>query len=99
MAALGYPHAVGQSKAAEMAFAGDRLEARAALECGLISSVVLDGELMVAARELAMRIARSPPQVLRVMKRLLREGQNMRHSSLLWMSVAFRALAYTTCGH
>ncbi|SHJ58790.1 short chain enoyl-CoA hydratase /Enoyl-CoA hydratase [Roseomonas rosea] len=93
------PRAVGQSKAAEMAFTGDRLDARAALECGLISRVVPDAGLMDAARELAGRIARNPPQVLRMTKRLLREGQHMRLSSLLEMSAAFQALAHTTRDH
>ncbi|RKK04409.1 enoyl-CoA hydratase [Pseudoroseomonas wenyumeiae] len=93
------PRAVGQSKAAEMAFTGDRLDARAALECGLISQVVPDAALMDAARALAGRIARNPPQVLRMTKRLLREGQHMRLSSLLEMSAAFQALAHTTRDH
>jgi enoyl-CoA hydratase/carnithine racemase len=93
------PRAVGHSRAAEMAFTGDRLDARAALECGLISRLVPDAELMDAARALAARIARNPPQVLRMTKRLLREGQHMRLSSLLEMSAAFQALAHTTRDH
>jgi enoyl-CoA hydratase/carnithine racemase len=93
------PRAVGQSMAAEMAFTGDRLDAKAALDCGLISRLVPDAELMDAARGLAGRIARNPPQVLRLTKRLLREGQHMRLSSLLEMSAAFQALAHTTRDH
>jgi enoyl-CoA hydratase/carnithine racemase len=93
------PRAVGQSMAAEMAFTGDRLDAKAALACGLISRVVPDAGLMDAARALAGRIARNPPQVLRMTKRLLREGQHMRLSSLLEMSAAFQALAHTTRDH
>ncbi|MFC3124214.1 crotonase/enoyl-CoA hydratase family protein [Pseudoroseomonas globiformis] len=93
------PRAVGQSKAAEMAFTGDRLDARGALECGLVSRVVPDAELMEAARGLAGRIARNPPQVLRMTKRLLREGQHMSLASLLEMSASFQALAHTTRDH
>ena len=58
-----------------------------------------DAELMDAARALAGRIARNPPQALRMTKRLLREGQHMRLSSLLEMSAAFQALAHTTRDH
>ncbi|PWC28698.1 crotonase/enoyl-CoA hydratase family protein [Teichococcus aestuarii] len=93
------PRAVGQSMAAEMAFTGDRLDAKAALACGLISRVVPDGLLMEEARSLAARIARNPPQVLRLTKRLLREGQHMRLSSLLELSAAYQALAHSTDDH
>lgn len=93
------PRAIGQSKAAEMAFTGDRLDAKAALECGLISRIVPDAELMDSARALAARIARNPPQALRMTKRLLREGQHMRLSSLLELSAAYQALAHSTRDH
>jgi enoyl-CoA hydratase/carnithine racemase len=93
------PRAVGQSMAAEMSFTGDRLDAAAALACGLISRIVPDAGLMDAARALAARIARNPPQALRMTKRLLREGQHMRLSSLLELSAAYQALAHTTADH
>jgi enoyl-CoA hydratase/carnithine racemase len=93
------PRAVGQSMAAEMSFTGDRLDAAAALSCGLISRIVPDAGLMDAARALAARIARNPPQALRMTKRLLREGQHMRLSSLLELSAAYQALAHTTADH
>lgn len=93
------PRAVGQSMAAEMAFTGDRLDAAAAKACGLISRVVPDAELLDAARALAGRIARNPPQVLRLTKRLLREGQHMQLASLLELSAAYQALAHSTEDH
>ncbi len=64
-----------------------------------MSRVVPDAELMDAARALAGRIARNPPQVLRMTKRLLREGQHMRLSSLLELSASFQALAHSTEDH
>jgi len=90
---------VGYSKAAEMAFTGDTLDAAAALECGLVSKVVPDVELLVAARELAGRIAANPPHVLRMTKRLLQESRHARLDSVLQLSAAMQSLAHTTQDH
>ncbi len=93
------PRAVGLSMAAEMSFTGDPLDAQAALAARLVSRVVPHGELMGAARALAARITRNPPGVLRMTKRLLREGQQMSLPSLLEMSAAYQAIAQETADH
>ena len=54
---------------------------------------------MAAARALAARITRNPPTVLRMTKRLLREGQPMSLASLLEMSAACQAIAQETADH
>ena len=93
------PRIVGYSKACEMAFTGDMLDARAALACGLVSQVVPDAELMTAARALAGRIAANPPHAVRMTKRLLREGQHVRMDTLLNMASAMQALSHSTADH
>ena len=93
------PRVVGMSKASEMAFTGDPLDAAEALACGLVSRVVPDAELLEAARKLARRIAANPPQAVRMTKRLLREGQHTRLDTLLELSAAYQALAHTTADH
>ncbi|MBV9783475.1 MAG: crotonase/enoyl-CoA hydratase family protein [Acidisphaera sp.] len=93
------PRVVGFSKACEMAFTGDMLDAREALSCGLVSRVVPDGELLAAARALASRIAANPPHAVRMTKRLLREGQHVRMDTLLEMAAAMQGLAHTTADH
>jgi enoyl-CoA hydratase/carnithine racemase len=90
---------VGYSKAAEMAFTGDTLDAPAALECGLVSKVVPDAELLATARELAGRIAANPPHVLRMTKRLLQEARHARLDSVLQLSAAMQSLAHATKDH
>jgi enoyl-CoA hydratase/carnithine racemase len=90
---------VGYSKAAEMAFTGDTLDAQAALECGLVSKVVPDAELLATARELAGRIAANPPHVLRMTKRLLQEARHARLDSVLQLSAAMQSLAHATKDH
>ncbi len=93
------PRAVGLSVAAEMSFTGDPLDANQALEARLVSRVVPHGELLPAARALAARITRNPPTVLRMTKRLLREGQHMSLPSLLELSAAYQAIAQETEDH
>ena len=93
------PRVVGKSKAAEMSFTGDAIDAAEALACGLVSKVVPHEELMNAARAMAERIARNPGPILRLTKRLLREGEMNSLESLLQTSASFQALAHKTTQH
>lgn len=93
------PRLVGQSKAAELTFTGDTIDAAEALACGLVSKVVPGEGLMDEARALADRMAANPGHSLRMAKRLLREGQHVRLDTLLEMSAAFQAIAHHTEEH
>ena len=93
------PRVVGQSKAAEMAFTGDAIDATEALRCGLVSAVTEPEDLLEAAYALARRIAVNPGPTLRLTKKLMREGQHLRLDSLLELSAAFQALAHKTPQH
>lgn len=93
------PRMVGLSKASELIFTGDTLDAQQALACGLVSQVVPAAELMDAAHTLARRIASRPARTLRLSKRLLREGQHSRLSDVLELSAAFQALTHETEDH
>ena len=93
------PRVVGMSMACELSFTGDQIDAAAAKEIRLVSRVVPPEELLPAARALAARIAANPPEMVRMTKRLLREGQHMRLSSLLEISAAYQALAHSTEDH
>lgn len=93
------PRAVGLSKASEMIFTGDVLDAQAALDCGLVSRVVAAEMLMAQSQELAARIASRPAKALRLAKRLLREGQQQRLGDILELSAAYQALAHETDDH
>lgn len=90
------PRAVGASRAAEMAFTGDTLNAQQALAIGLVSQVVPAAELLNAARELASRIVRNSGPALRMTKRLLREAQTARLDTVLEMSATMQAIAHKT---
>jgi 2-(1,2-epoxy-1,2-dihydrophenyl)acetyl-CoA isomerase len=93
------PRAVGLSNAAELIFTGDTVDAAEALRLGLISRAVPVDRLMGEARALAARITANPAKVLRLSKRLLREGQQQRLSDVLELSAAFQALAHETEDH
>ena len=93
------PRVVGMSKASEMAFTGEAINAAEALACGLVSRVVAPEALLVEAQKLAAKIAANPGGVLRMTKRLLREGQRSTLESLLELSAGYQAIAHKTPDH
>jgi 2-(1,2-epoxy-1,2-dihydrophenyl)acetyl-CoA isomerase len=93
------PHIVGYSRAAEMAFTGEAMDAVQAAKIGLVSKVVPHEGLMESALDLARRIACNPPQALRWTKRLLRDAQNERLETILSMAAAYQAIAHHTEDH
>ncbi|PWE31470.1 crotonase/enoyl-CoA hydratase family protein [Pararhodobacter marinus] len=93
------PRIVGASKAYELCFTGEAIDAAEAKAIGLVSKVVPDAALMDEARALAHRIAVNPPHALRLAKRLLRESEHAQLSSILELSAAFQALMHETEDH
>ena len=93
------PRVVGMSKASEMAFTGEALNAAEALACALVSRVVAPEALLPEAQKLAAKIAANPGGVLRMTKRLLREGQRSTLESLLELSAGYQAIAHRTADH
>lgn len=93
------PRVIGLSRANEMAFTGDPVDAATALAWGMVSKVVAPDELLSAARALAERVAANPPGVLRMTKKLIQEGQDMKLEPLLDMSASMQALAHQTKDH
>ncbi|KDA06725.1 enoyl-CoA hydratase [Microbacterium sp. CH12i] len=65
------PHVVGTRRAAALALAGRRLDARTALEWGVVNDVVAPDALTEAAASMARSIARTPAAALAATKRLL----------------------------
>lgn len=90
------PRVVGYSRAAEMTFTGDFVDAEEAARIGLISRVVPDDQLMDEARKLATRIAANPPHSLRLNKRLLRDSQGVPLPTALEMASCMQALVQST---
>lgn len=93
------PRVVGASRAAEMTFTGEAIDAREALAERLVSRVVPDTELLEEANTLAGKIAANPGHALRMSKRLMREANHLRLDTLLELSAAFQAIATKTRAH
>jgi enoyl-CoA hydratase/carnithine racemase len=93
------PRILGVSRAAELAFTGDTIDAQQALAWNLVSRVVPPEELLPAARELAGRITRHASHVVRLTKRLMREAMHSSLDSVLELSAVFQAVSHKTADH
>ena len=65
------PRLVGVKKAKEMIFTGDLIDAKSALEIGLVNSVVAKADLMESVEKLVAKIVTKSPLVLRLAKQAL----------------------------
>jgi enoyl-CoA hydratase/carnithine racemase len=93
------PRVIGMSRASELLYTGEVIDAATAAEWGLVSRVVPAPRLMDEALALAERIAAQPPDALRLAKSLLRAGQTASYDTLLEMSAAVQALAHHSQDH
>ncbi|HSV45677.1 MAG TPA: enoyl-CoA hydratase-related protein, partial [Ramlibacter sp.] len=93
------PRIVGLSRASELAFTGDVIDAQQALAWNLVSQVVPHDQLMDKARAMAARISVNPSHGLRLTKRLIREGLHSRLDSVLELSAVFQAVSHKTDDH
>ena len=93
------PRTIGMSRAAEMLFTGDVIDAKTAAEWGLVSRVVPAADLMPEALALAEKIALQPPHALRLAKSLLKQGQTASYDTLMEMSAAAQAISHLTDDH
>jgi enoyl-CoA hydratase/carnithine racemase len=66
--------AVGRKRAMELLLTGDPIDARTALEWGLVNRVVPDGEIVEAADALARKVAQASPLTLAIGKRAFYEN-------------------------
>lgn len=90
------PRIIGLSRAAEMTFTGDAIDAETALHWNLVSHVVAPDQLLPTAYAMAERIAANPPHALRLSKRLMREAIHARLDSVLELAAGFQAMSHLT---
>ena len=93
------PKIIGMSRASELLFTGDIIDAQTAAAWGLVSRVVPTSELIDQALALADRISQQPPHALRLAKNLLRHGQSTSLDTLLEMSALAQAISHVTEDH
>lgn len=93
------PRLIGPQRASLMTLTGDAIDAAKALEYGLVAEVLPPDQLMSRAVDLAGRIAANPGHATRMAKRLMREGADMKLSTLLEMAAGYQAMAHYTEDH
>ena len=93
------PRVIGMARASELLYTGDTIDAQTALGWGLVSRVVPGATLADEAMKLARKISQQPPDVLRMTKKLLREGQAVSFDNIMELSAAMQALAHHTEDH
>ncbi|MGH9676439.1 MAG: enoyl-CoA hydratase/isomerase family protein [Candidatus Acidiferrum sp.] len=65
------PQLVGPSRAAELFYTGEMIDAQTALRLGIVNHVVPAAQLESAAKSLAMKIAQGPPMAVRAVKQAI----------------------------
>ncbi len=93
------PRVIGMSRACELLFTGNLIDANTAKEWGLVSKIVPGDKLMEEAMALAKQIAKQPPHSLRVSKQLLRHGTQATYDTVMEMSAAAQGLMHHTKDH
>ena len=68
------PRIVGLSKACELVFSGEIINAQEMLRIGLVSRVVPDDQLLAAAKEMAKKLMRGAPLAVKMCKQLMYMG-------------------------
>ena len=90
------PELVGPSKAAEMFYTGDMIDAQTALKLGLLNRVVPSAQLEAEARALAQRIASGPPLAVRAVKKVLFASQKEALECALEAEVAHQMKCFAS---
>jgi enoyl-CoA hydratase len=90
------PRLVGNTKAKEMLFTGDAIDAAEALRIGLVDKVVEPEKLMEETEKLAGKIATKSPIQLRFIKELVNKGTQVDLPSSCALEISSFAASFAT---
>ena len=93
------PRLIGAAKAAELALAGDTLDAGEALRLGLVSRVVPGDQLLIEARALADRLAEAAPIALALTKAALQRSASQTLDEALDEEARVQGIAGASADH
>jgi enoyl-CoA hydratase len=88
------PRIVGLGRAKHLILTGDIVDAKQALEMGLVSAVTPPGQLQIRAREMAKRILRQGPLAARLAKIALNASARVDMDSGLLIETLAQAICY-----
>jgi enoyl-CoA hydratase len=90
------PRIVGLGRAKHLILTGEIIDAKQALEIGLVSAVTPPGQLQIRARELAKKILRHGPLAARLAKIALNASARVDMDSGLLVETLAQALCYSS---
>jgi enoyl-CoA hydratase len=90
------PRIVGMGRAKHLILTGEIIDAKQALEIGLVSAVTPPGQLQVRAREMAKKILRQGPLAARLAKIALNASARVDMDSGLLIETLAQALCYNS---
>jgi enoyl-CoA hydratase/carnithine racemase len=93
------PKIIGWSRASELFFTGEMIDASKALEWGLVSEVVATEDLDATVGNLARRICAQPPNSLRMTKQLMRDALESDFRALMNHSASLQSILHHTEDH
>lgn len=90
------PRVIGMGRAKHLILTGDIIDAKQALEIGLVTAVAPAGQLQLRARELAKKILRQGPLAARLAKLALNASARVDLDSGLLIETLAQALCYSS---
>ena len=90
------PRLIGVTKAKELLFTGDFIDAPEAYRIGLVNKVVPVGQLMEEAKALAGKLMRNPPLSIKYAKRAVNVGMEMDIASALDYEAQCASILYAS---
>jgi 2-(1,2-epoxy-1,2-dihydrophenyl)acetyl-CoA isomerase len=93
------PRAVGMTKALELAITGDRVDAKAALEMGLVNRLVPADHVLAEAQAYAARLAELPTTAIGLIKQILRQAAQLTLEETLELEADYQDRAGATDDH
>jgi 2-(1,2-epoxy-1,2-dihydrophenyl)acetyl-CoA isomerase len=88
------PQLVGPSKAAELFYTGDMIDAKTALRLGIVNHVVPAAQLEAEVKTLAQKIAQGPPLPIRAVKKTLFASEKKKLEEALEQEVQEQVRCY-----
>jgi len=90
------PRIIGMGRAKHLILTGDIIDAKQALEIGLVTAIAPPGQLQIRARELAKRVLRQGPLAARLAKVALNASARVDLDSGLLIETLAQALCYSS---
>jgi len=90
------PRRVGEGRAKELAFLGEPIDAQTALAWGLVNRVVLAGQALTLARELAAVLATRPARALELCKQAIDLGLDAAEDEALARTLRLSEAVFRT---